>query len=105
MRDWKRFVSENLSPLFLGAERESEIVDEMAQHLEAVYEEALADGATEEEAFERASAHVKDWQLLESELIRAQRPITHPLINSGFIAEARIESRLGLAGGTMQSLI
>jgi len=105
MRDWKRFVSENLSPLSLGAERESEIADEMAQHLEAVYEEALADGATQEEAFQRASAHIKDWQLLECELIRAKRPVTYPLINRRLIAEARIESRLGLAGGTMESLI
>ena len=105
MPDWKRFVSEHLSPLSLGAERESEIADEMAQHLEAVYEEALADGATEEQAFRRASAHIKDWPLLECELIRAKRPITYPLIKGRLTAEASIESRLGLAGGTMQSLI
>lgn len=105
MPDWKKYVSSHLASLQLSPEREAEMIDEMAQHLEAVYDEALADGATDEEAFHRASAHIKDWQLLECELIRAKRPITYPLINRRLIAEARIESRLGLAGGTMQSLI
>jgi predicted permease len=105
MRDWKQFVRENLPPLSLGPERECEIADEMAQHLEAVYEDALADGVAEEDAFRRASAHIKDWHLLECELIRANRPITHPLIKKRLAAEARIESRLGIAGGTMESLI
>ena len=105
MPDWKKYVRDHLTSLQLRPEREAEMIDEMAQHLEAVYDEALADGATEEEAFHRASAHIKDWQLLECELIRAKRPITYPLINRRLIAEARIESRLGLAGGTMQSLI
>src|SRR5262249_30287708 len=65
MRDWKQFVRENLPPLSLGPERESEIANEMAQHLESVYEDALADGATEEDAFRRASAQIKDWHHLE----------------------------------------
>ena len=65
MPDWKHYVRQNLAPLKLGPERELEMVDEMAQHLEAVYEDALAAGATEHEAYKRAAAHIKDWRLLE----------------------------------------
>ncbi len=75
MPDWKSYLRENLPPLTLGPERESEMVDEMAQHLEAVYEDSLADGLSEQEAYRRAVAHINDWQLLECELIRAKRPI------------------------------
>ncbi|HEY7545289.1 MAG TPA: hypothetical protein VID27_10420, partial [Blastocatellia bacterium] len=74
MMDWRHYVRQHLPPLALGSEREMEIVEEMALHLEAVYEDALRDGATEQEARERASAHIKDWQLLECELVRAKRP-------------------------------
>ncbi|HSO74998.1 MAG TPA: hypothetical protein VLU47_09175 [Blastocatellia bacterium] len=76
--DWKTYVREHLVSLQLDRQRELEMVDEMAQHLEAVYEEALADGASEQEALASAAAHVKDWRLLECELIRAKHPITGP---------------------------
>jgi predicted permease len=102
--DWKKYVREHLAPLSLGTERELEMVDEMAQHLEAVYEDALADGATEQEAYRRAAAHIKDWRLLECELIRSKRPITHTWINKRLAAEARIESRRGTGGIGMGSL-
>ena len=56
--DWKKYVRVHLAPLNLGTERELEMADEMAQHLEAVYEDAITNGATEEEACRRASAHI-----------------------------------------------
>jgi predicted permease len=74
MPDWRDYLRSNLAPLQLGAERELQIVEEMAQHLEAIYEDALADGASEREAYRRATAHIKDWRLLECELIRSKRP-------------------------------
>src|SRR5438034_5766479 len=95
MPDWKQYVRDNLPPLALGPERELEMADEMAQHLEAVYEDALADGATEQEAYRRATAHIKDWRLLECDLIRSKKPIAHTWINKRLAAEARIESRHG----------
>ncbi|MEK6322443.1 MAG: ABC transporter permease [Acidobacteriota bacterium] len=104
MPDWKNYVSQNLAPLKLGPERESEMAVEMAQHLEAVYEDALADGATEQAAYQRAAAHIKDWRLLECELIRAKRPIAHTWIKSRLAAEARIESRYTTGGIGMGSL-
>ena len=103
--DWKKYVRDHLAPLKLGAERELEIVDEMAQHLEAVYEDALADGASEQEAFRRAAAHIKDWHLLECELIRSKRPIANAWIKRRLAAEARVESRLGTGGLGMGSFV
>jgi predicted permease len=73
MPDWKRYVREHLPPLQLDPEREMEIVEELAQHLEAVYEEALANGASERKAYELAAALFADWRLLECELVRGER--------------------------------
>jgi hypothetical protein len=36
MPDWRDYLRSNLAPLQLGAERELQIVEEMAQHLEAI---------------------------------------------------------------------
>jgi predicted permease len=104
MPDWNRYVRENLPPLALDPERELEMVDEMAQHLEAVYEDALANGASQTDAQNHAKAHIKDWQLLESELIRSKRPIAAPLINSRLAREARIQSQSTRGGFGMGSL-
>ena len=104
MPDWKAYVRRNLAPLKLGPAREVEMADEMAQHLEAVYEDALAAGATEQEAYQRAAAHIKDWRLLECELIRAKRPVGHTWIKRSLAAEARIVSRHGTRRIGMGSL-
>ena len=50
--DFRRQVREHLPPLTMA--REPEIVDELAQHLHDLYEEALAAGLTEDEAVARA---------------------------------------------------
>src|SRR6185295_14272888 len=101
---WKKYVHEHLGPLRLGPARELEMADEMAQHLEAVYDDALSAGATEQEAYQRAAAHIKDWRLLECELIRAKRPVTHTWVQRSLAAEARIESRYGTGGRVMGSI-
>jgi predicted permease len=105
MPDWKQYVREHLPPLALGAEREVQMVDEMAQHLEAVYEDALAGDLSEQDAFNRAAAHIKDWQLLECELIRSKRPLAAPLINSPFAREARLHYQSRIGGTVMGSIL
>ncbi|HSB11474.1 MAG TPA: ABC transporter permease [Blastocatellia bacterium] len=105
MPDWKKYVRDHLAPLALGAEREAQMVDEMAQHLEAVYEEALSDGLPEHEALTRTVAHIKDWRLLECELIRSKRPVAGPLINNRVAREARLQSETRKAGTTMGSFL
>ncbi len=72
--NWNHIVREHLDALRLPPEREVEIVEELALHLEGAYEDALADGLPEAEAEARAVKSY-DWRLLECELSRAERPL------------------------------
>jgi len=74
MPNWNHIVREHLAVLRLPPEREIEIVEEQALHLEAAYENALADGLSEAEAEARA-VQGYDWRLLECELSRAEQPL------------------------------
>ncbi|MBL8203160.1 MAG: ABC transporter permease [Blastocatellia bacterium] len=69
--NWNRIVREHLAVLRLPPEREIEIVEEVALHLEAIYEDRLADGVSEMEAQARA-VQSYDWHLLECELSRVE---------------------------------
>src|SRR5262249_61149646 len=72
--NWKQIVREHLAVLRLPPEREIEIVEELAAHLEATYEDALAAGLSEAEAEARA-VQSYDWRLLENELSPAEQPL------------------------------
>src|SRR5215472_15539353 len=72
MPNWNNTVREHLAALRLPPEREIEIVEELALHLEAAYEDAPADGLSEAEAEARA-VQGYDWRLLECELSRAEQ--------------------------------
>src|SRR5262249_47474076 len=72
--NWKQIVRVHLAVLRLPPEREIEIVEELALHLEAAYENALAAGISEAEAEARA-VQGYDWRLLECELSRAEQPL------------------------------
>src|SRR5215831_6458650 len=74
MPNWKQIVRQHLALLRLPPEREIEIVEEQALHLEAAYEDALADGLSEAEAEARAMRSY-DWRLLECELSRSEQPL------------------------------
>jgi predicted permease len=50
MPDWKEEVAKQLPTLALDASRESEIVEELSQHLEDRYLDLISGGATEEES-------------------------------------------------------
>jgi putative ABC transport system permease protein len=93
-----RLVRGRLSPLGLGGAREAEIVEELAEHLEAAYEEALSLGRSEEEARDEALAQFPDWRLLECELSRAERSAVGKL----FAAEGGgVESERGSGGSNV----
>src|SRR5262252_7055796 len=74
MPNWNHIVREHFAVLRLPPEREIEIVEEQALHLEAAYEDALADGLSEAAAEARA-VQSYDWRLLECELSRAEQPL------------------------------
>src|ERR1041384_961461 len=73
--NWKKFSRDGLAVLRLPPDRESEIVEELALHLEAAYDEALTEGLSKTEA-EARTGHTYDWRLLECELekVFARRP-------------------------------
>ncbi|HKE04405.1 MAG TPA: ABC transporter permease, partial [Blastocatellia bacterium] len=67
-------MREHLAVLRLPPEREIEIVEELALHMEAAYEDALAAGLPAAEAEARAVQRY-DWRLLECELSWAEQPL------------------------------
>src|SRR5262245_26291054 len=74
MPNWNHIARNHLAVLRLPPEREIEIVEEQALHLEAAYEDAIAAGLSEAEAEARALRSY-DWRLLECELSRAEQPV------------------------------
>src|SRR5262245_37976454 len=56
MHDWHNEVRARLASLHLKAEREADIVDEIAQHLAERYREAISGGASPDEATRLALA-------------------------------------------------
>ncbi|HKX26205.1 MAG TPA: ABC transporter permease [Blastocatellia bacterium] len=73
MPNWNRIVRERLATRRLPPEREIEIVEEIALHLEAIYEDARLEGLSESAAQARATQSY-DWSCLENELGRVERP-------------------------------
>ena len=73
MADWKREIEGRLAGLSLSPAREAEIVEELSQHLDERYEELLAGGATEEEAYRAALAELSEGDLLQRELRRVEQ--------------------------------
>src|SRR5882672_6344081 len=74
MPEWKQEIRRRLAPLNLAPTRESEIVEELAQHLEDRYVELLSGGATWEESYRATLAELSDNELLTQELRRVERP-------------------------------
>ncbi len=70
--NWQQIVRDRLAVLRLPPAREIEIVEEVALHLEAIYEDAHADGLSEAEA-QACAVQSYDWRLLECELSRVER--------------------------------
>ena len=74
MPDWKEHIRARLDPMSFAGARGSEIVEEIAQGLEARYEEALAAGSGEEEAVRIALAELGEGDRLSRTLRRALTP-------------------------------
>jgi putative ABC transport system permease protein len=72
--DWRRYVRSRLPRLETSAEREIEIVEELAGQLEAVYQRALARGASPGDARAAAEAEVPDWNAFARAVRRTSRP-------------------------------
>lgn len=72
MRDWRKFVQVQLAGLPLSPGTKADVVDELAGHLEEVYEGYQRQGVTEELAARRAMKQVTDWSALQRHIRNAK---------------------------------
>jgi predicted permease len=73
MVDWAAYVRTRLRLPHLQADREAEVVEEIARQLDDAYREALVSGATDDEARQIAEGHIADWPTLGRQLSRSPR--------------------------------
>jgi putative ABC transport system permease protein len=76
--DWRRYVRSHLPPLDVAAERESEIVEELALQLEAVYDRSRSAGADHDAAMRQVADEVPDWRALADVLVAVGAPAPPP---------------------------
>ena len=99
--NWRHYVRQQLPPLDVSPERETEIVEELAGQLETIYDRARSGGATDRDAMQRALAEIPDWQGLAKTLARIERrPAAAPVagagtggIMTGFVQDVRYAVR------------
>lgn len=68
MPDWKAEIRERLASLALAPWRETAIVEELAQHLDELYEVALSNGASAADAYQQTLIELSGSELLAREL-------------------------------------
>lgn len=73
MRDWEGFVERRLAGLALEPEERTEVIAEVAAHLEDICAEMLRQGMTEEEAVGRALSQVRNWKDLQCKISAEKR--------------------------------
>jgi predicted permease len=102
MPEFKDEIRERLKGLDLSPVRENEIVEELSQHLEDQYEQALSHGATEEEARQAMLAELNEGNVLAPALKRLERRVPQNPIQMGterrtnMISDLRQDLRYGL---------
>src|SRR5271168_4255194 len=73
MRDWNALVEQRLAGLALEPKERTEVIAEVAAHLEDTYEEMRRQGMTEEEAVGRALSQEGNWKNLQRKILAAKR--------------------------------
>ena len=91
-QDWQEQLRPRLAELRLGATREAEIVDELAQHLDDRYEQLRAEGANHAEARRLALEELREPDALERQMrslrqARAPQPIAPGAARRGIAAD------------------
>jgi predicted permease len=81
MPEFKEAIRERLAGLSLSPAREAEIVEELSQHLDDQYEQAMSRGADEAEARQAVLTELTESDLLAPGLKRVERRVIHePLV-------------------------
>lgn len=105
---WRAIVRSHLPALRLPADREADIVEEIAQQLEDTYNAARARGVGDEAALAEAMAVVKSWPWLATEIEEAERsPVARlaTVVAAPILHEPEASGRLGtLARESWQDL-
>lgn len=83
MPDFKAEIRRLIAGLNLPPTREEEIVEELSQHLEERFEQALDHGASEEEAKQIAVTELAKPDSLNEQLGRVERPVPHTALPIG----------------------
>jgi hypothetical protein len=73
VRDWNVLVRERFSGKGLTESQQSEIISELAAHLEDLYEHECSLGITETEAISRALNEVDNWRQLSRDISRTRK--------------------------------
>src|SRR5919109_2861238 len=83
MVDWGQVVRTRLADLRLTASAESELTEEVAQHLEDLQRELQSGGATNEEAYRKTISELDDICALRTGIDRSQRMAKHEAVPIG----------------------
>ncbi len=103
MPEWREELRKRLSRLNLEPAHEAEVVEELAQHLDDVYQRALKSGATEAEAKSAVLNELATDDLLQREMRRSQTTFKEPPVAGGptksnlvadFLHDVRYAARL-----------
>src|SRR5258708_31001982 len=83
MPEWKSLVRERLEPLGLEATAESDLAEEIAQHLEDRFRELRSGGESAEGACRKALSELTDMHPLRAEFERSQRMAKYDAVPAG----------------------
>ncbi len=79
MPDWRSILRDRLVPMRLEGTAESNLIDELAQHLEDRYRDLLSGGVADDEAYQQTISELANIYPLQAELKSAQVP-SHELL-------------------------
>ena len=68
MPDWKHVVRDRIRPLRLEGTAESNVIEELAQHLEDFYRDLCSGGVAEDEAYHKTVSEMDDMHPLEAKM-------------------------------------
>jgi predicted permease len=83
MPDWKNIVRNRISLLRLEGAAETDLTDELAQHLEDRYHELLSGGDSEEEAYQKTVSELDDLYPLQRKFERTQHLAKYDAVPAG----------------------
>jgi len=83
MPEWKEEIRSRLASLRLEPGRESEIVEELSQHLEDRYSELCESGLGESEAYRAALSEINDGHFLAAAIAPGERLPKHDAVPAG----------------------